>query len=688
MWKEIKRLAKYLLGNDEPRIPLDELPEPRPRPPPEALRRYLPKPSRVNSLYLGWEFRKSMPLPPSHLYGRFNQPAQKPSWSFAVPQRMPFSTEELFLRVLAQATRRAKSDRTLRDDYWGSLKKRSQRALVDELLQSQNLHLQRDFPELEWTIAGLETKTDPWALIAAHARSRAREKKTRNAITAFEVILKTQWRITRGYGPPMPFPGGIWGPTPVAPSGLGPGTGLPPGGGRGAPPDGYSPQGTRSPFRGPPFPPGGGAEGGQGVPITLTTDDGRCGGPQPMPPIPVHSQTQPRESTQSKHRPKMVLREPKWVIVKEGGKKTKKSKDKKQKSRRKDAGEHNKRHMNKPRVYVELRESGRYYRPAAAGPSGGGHRPSSPPGPGISHPPPLTPPLGSPGLSPPPRPASDFVPADGGRWRAHIPPAPPVARPPPPQPTHIHMPSAQTQREEEQEEEEAEEVFEEILEEFSELTDTKGKRKNRRRPSEWNGQVPEQQLSPDTAESMADERRRMQGEDRHRQDAELDVSISRSLMRQVERASCRRLTAEGSELHDRSVRLERMAERQAPPPPTFVVPGPMERARLAREREPRVLHVVQPPRTPYVEVERSRDLEDRERESREREVMERAEKEPGERRRREDMEQEVRERVKKEQEERRRRGDMEREVREPVEREFEESEQAGRRMEERRWEER
>ena len=613
MWKEIKRLAEYLFGNDEPPKPRDDLRGPRPRPPPEALRRYLPEPSRVNSLYVGWEFRKSLPPPPPHPYGRFDHPAQKPSWGFVVPQRMPFSTEEMFLRVLAQAAQRAKSDRTLRDEYWGALKKAGQRALVDALVQEQNDQLHRDFPQLEWTIAGLETKTDPWALIASHGRLRAREKKARNTITAFEVILKTQWRITRGYGPLMPIPGGIWGPTPVGPSGLGLGLGPLPGGGRGGPPDGYRPHFPRGPVGGPPFPSGGGAHG-PGVPIIIPDDAGISGGPQRMPQIPVHSRTRPRESTQPKHRPVMVLREPTWVLVKQGGKKTKKSEDKKNKSRREDAGDDkNRQQMSKRRVYVELREPGRYSRTAAADPSGGGHRPSSPPGPGTFHRLPFAPPLRPP---PPPRPASGFVPAGGGRWGSHMPPVPPVPRPPPPQPPHIHMSPAQTQRELEEEEEEAEEVVEEIFEEFAELTDTKGKKKsNRRRGSEWDMQMPAQQAGPDSATSVADERRRMERERRHRQDAETDVSISRLLMRQVERASSRRLVAEGEELHVRSVRLERMAERRAPPPPpAFMVPGPTERTRLAREREPRVVHVVGSPPGPYMEVEREREARERRRE--------------------------------------------------------------------------
>lgn len=662
MWKGIKWLANYLCGNDEPPSPLNGFRGQRPQQLPETLRRYLPKPSRVNSLYIGWEFRSSLPLTPPHPSGRLDQPAQKPSWSFAVPQRMPFSTEELFLRVLAQATQRAKSDCTLRDDYWGVLKKASQRALVNGLVQSQNHYLQRDFPELEWTIAGLETKTDPWALIAAGARSRAHEKRKRNATTAFEVILKTQWRITRGYGPPVPFPGGIGGPTPVGPSGPGPGLGPLPGDGRGGPPDGYRPQGPRGPLGGPPFPSDGGAGGGQDVPIIIPADPGLYAGPQHMPHIPVHSQTRQRESTRSRHRPKMVLHEPKWVLVKEREKKPKKSKGKKKKRRQKDAGDDDRQHTRKSRVYVEFREPGRDHRTAAADPSGGGgDRPPSPPGPGIPYRPPSVPPLRPP---PPPMPLGGFVPADGGRHRAHIPPVPPVphppnpvARPPPPQPDHIHMSSAQTQREEEEEEEEAEEVVEEILEEFSELTDTKGKKneRRRRRPSEWHTYLPEQELRPDPAWRVAAERYRMERESRRRQDDEPDVSISRSLMRQVERVSCRRLAAEGEELHVKSARLERMAERQAPPPPAFEVPGPAERTRLAREREPKVVHIVEPTPRSYVEVEKGRD--EREREAREladREVEVRRRRFE-ERRRWEERERDEREQEGREQEVRRRR---------------------------------
>lgn len=592
---------------------------------------------------------------------------------------MPFSTEELFLRVLAQAAQRAKSDRTLRDDYWDALRKAGQRGLVNELVQSQNQFLQRDFPELEWTIAGLETKTDPWAVIAAHARSRAREKKNRKAITAFEVILKTQWRITGGYGPPMPFPGGIGGPTPVGPSSLDLGLGPLPGDGRGGPPDGYRPQAPRGPLGGPPFPSEGGAGGGQDVPIIITPDAGIYGGPQRVPQIPVNSQTRQRESTRSRHRPKMVLHEPKWVLVKEREKTTKKSKGKKKKGKQKDAGDDDRQQTRKPRVHVEFREPGRDHGTAAAGPSGGGHRPQSPLGPGIPYRPPFVPPLRPP---PPPMPLSSFAYADGGHRRVHIPPvppvarAPPVARPPPPQPTHIHMSSTQTQREEEEEEEEAEEVVEEILEEFSELTDTKGKKKSRRRrrPSEWNMYLPEQRFGSDAEPIRVSERRREEMDYRRRQDAEPDVSISRSLMRQVERAGCRRLAAEGEELHVKSVRLERMAERQAPPPPAFEVPGPAERTRFAREREPRGVHIAEPPLRPYMEVEREREYKEREERilDERRHEQRRQEERREEERRRAERGQEVRERQEREVEERGR----------EEERRYDES----RRWEEVRWE--
>ncbi|KAI3392267.1 hypothetical protein diail_5931 [Diaporthe ilicicola] len=569
-WKEIKRLAKYLCDNDQPPSPLDGFGWLRTGSPPKALRRNLPKPSRVNSLYVGWEFRKSLPLPPPHQYGRLDQPAQKPSWSFAVPQRMPFSTEELFLRVLAQTAQRAKSDRTLRDEYWGALKKAGQRALVDQLVQAQNYHLQRDFPELEWTIAGLETKTDPWALIAVQGRSRAREKK-RKTVTAFEVILKTQWQIARGYGPPMPIPGGISGPTPVGPSGLGLRLSPLPGGKNGAPPDGYRAQAPRGPVGGPSIPSGGSAGGGQGVPITITADAG----------IPAHSQPRPRESTRSKQKPMMVLREPNRILVKEGGKKQRKSEDKNKNSRRQDAGSHrNREKTSKTKYYVELRELGRYYRTASGGPCGGGQRPSSPLGPENSHRPPLVPPLRTPPL---PRPSSDFVPADRGHWRAHISPVLPVARSPPPQPTHIHVSSMRKQSEEE-EEEEAEGVVEKILEEFSELTDTKRKMNNRRSPM----QVPEH-LSPNATSPVAGEGLYREREHRQHQwkHADSHASISMSLMEEVERKSSRRMTAEGDDLHKWSKTLERMSQIQTSHPPAFVVPGPVERTRLARERESR-----------------------------------------------------------------------------------------------------
>ncbi|KAK7992633.1 hypothetical protein PG988_001427 [Apiospora saccharicola] len=125
---------------------------------------------------MGWVFRKA---PPHGDQAPEPPRTQKTSWRFAVPARLPFSTEELSLRVLAQVARRARHGRLLQDAYADLIRSASRRDLVETLLRNQNFHLQRYHPQLEWILAGLE--------------SGAQGTATRAGRT-IEVILKTQLR--------------------------------------------------------------------------------------------------------------------------------------------------------------------------------------------------------------------------------------------------------------------------------------------------------------------------------------------------------------------------------------------------------------------------------------------------------------------------------------------------------------
>ncbi|KAK4225625.1 hypothetical protein QBC38DRAFT_445339 [Podospora fimiseda] len=185
----------------------------------ELKRISLPDPARLVSTYSGWTFRKSWPSPLDRNYAAGETTSfHKPSWRFAVPIRIPFSTEELFLRVLAQVTRRAKSDQTLLDEHLSVLKKQSQKTLVSGLLVWQNNQLQRDYPQLEWTIAGIELSSSPFNLVkkawtdsnTTHGKMKTKSKRT----AEFDVILKTQWRFPPLLPPPRrtfpePLPPGV-----------------------------------------------------------------------------------------------------------------------------------------------------------------------------------------------------------------------------------------------------------------------------------------------------------------------------------------------------------------------------------------------------------------------------------------------------------------------------------------------
>ena len=131
--------------------------------------------SRLTSIYMGWIFSKARPSD-----SKSGSRSLRPSWKLAVPIRMNFSTEELFLMVLAQMTQRAKLNRTLPDDLAELLRSESRKGLVDNLLRNQNAMLQRNHPQLEWTLAGLEYTS--W-----------KKRKLAEETKRIQVILKTQW---------------------------------------------------------------------------------------------------------------------------------------------------------------------------------------------------------------------------------------------------------------------------------------------------------------------------------------------------------------------------------------------------------------------------------------------------------------------------------------------------------------
>ncbi|KAJ2987911.1 hypothetical protein NUW58_g4251 [Xylaria curta] len=132
---------------------------------------------RLTSLYMGWIFSK---VQPPDNYHDSTPPTRGPSWKFSAPIQMTVSTEELFLKVLGQISQRAKANRTLWDDYQWLLRSKRKRRLIDNLLRDQNAILQKDYPQLEWTLAGLEFT------------ARKNQKPVQEAKT-IQVILKTQF---------------------------------------------------------------------------------------------------------------------------------------------------------------------------------------------------------------------------------------------------------------------------------------------------------------------------------------------------------------------------------------------------------------------------------------------------------------------------------------------------------------
>lgn len=197
--------------------------EPYPHQRPYQYRRpfVFPDLSRLTSLYLGWTFTKGRPP-----YVHINTTSTQPSWRWAVCSQMALSTEELFLKVLAQTTTRSKLRRSIQDDCKDLLKTSVQRMLVDTLLREQNENLSMQHPALELKLAGLSCKTRRIGFFSHETKS-------------IDVILKTEWAPGLPPHDPMP-PGGGGGPPP--PPGFDSyGPGRPLGGGGGGP--GYPPGG-------------------------------------------------------------------------------------------------------------------------------------------------------------------------------------------------------------------------------------------------------------------------------------------------------------------------------------------------------------------------------------------------------------------------------------------------------------
>ncbi|KAI0528331.1 hypothetical protein F5B22DRAFT_584657 [Xylaria bambusicola] len=138
---------------------------------------------RLVHIYMGWIFTKARP--PRNYHDSIPT-SRGPSWEFSVPVELPVSTEELYLMVLRQISQRSKLDTTLWDDYETLRKSRRKRVLLDNLLRDQNIILQREYPQLEWKLAGL----------AVTARRSAEELGT------IQVILKTHHVPESQHGTP------------------------------------------------------------------------------------------------------------------------------------------------------------------------------------------------------------------------------------------------------------------------------------------------------------------------------------------------------------------------------------------------------------------------------------------------------------------------------------------------------
>ncbi|KAI3327356.1 hypothetical protein HD806DRAFT_550879 [Xylariaceae sp. AK1471] len=525
-WRRIREVVDLLRrGGDDPppnsggkSLPRPDIHDPlslqKPRPLPNMRSLHSPDFFGLIPPHTGWIFRKAPP-PDDSALGL--ERSQRPSWIFAVPIRMPFSTEELFVRAHAQIARREQFGRSLLDDYVALLKLTSQRMLVDRLIRAQNDSLQRYYPHLEWALAGLESELSHIATTWTDDReskkfaSKKKEKRERE----IEVILKTQRKIP-GWAQPPHGPVGIAGP---ASSGrLGPDptfSGLPSGRSSGIPVS-HGIHGGQTKRRG--FPPVDKDSGGKnGMSHVPNPKRGRLAYSEPH--LPLHPRPRPQRSELPRHRP-VVVRNPQFVFVKEWGKEAKTKKHKKAKRKHdEDSG----RQRGGMQIYIELR------------------RPEDSPGP---TPFPDLPPHPRLHLPQEPQPAV-FI----GSERSNIPPPPP---PPASVPAYIRIASQRTAAEQEKEETE---VIEELFEEWHELTDKKGKKKSRRSGLTREVETPGRSHMPPEVDDG---------------DSDSDVGIIRTLMREVERESQYKMMMEKESILRTMAELK-MQPRVPPPPPLMHV---------------------------------------------------------------------------------------------------------------------
>jgi hypothetical protein len=354
---------------------------------------------------------------------------------------MLLSTEELYLKVISQISARAQHRRMLEDDCAALLKSQSRKALVDKLLRTQNTHLQKFHPQVEWILAGLASDH-------GHSVFNKSKKKNKNNKTAsgggkiqkfIEVILKTQWRAPG----PVPQPQG-----PGSPGGLNVGRPVDPNIMFGGLPNSSN---TKIPLHHARSRHIARRDLPREARATWNSDHGITPASHHRPgrqrywkhKVPWYPHPRPHPSNKSKDETTIEVSKPEFRFVKKPGKKTMtKTKRNNDKSARKST-----------RVYIELYKPGLY-----------SHRKSSlDKSQTISAP-------NLPNLAHHPRPA---------RFRAkstssQTPPSPLVIdedntyRPPPSPREAISV-------------EEEKEVVEELFEEWEELTDKKGKKKSKRR---------------------------------------------------------------------------------------------------------------------------------------------------------------------------------------------------------------
>lgn len=525
-WRMLKDLANRLLhgggGGPQPR-PDPRVPgvhPPRPGPLPDMRPLQFPDLSRLTSLYMAWVIRKG-PVPGLPAVG-LERPHEH-SWASAVITRLALSTEELFLKVLAQTSQRARLGWTLQDECAAVLKTTNQKLVVNRLLRDQNQNLQRLYPQLEWTLGGLESLPSnltiwPGLKSGGKRKEKGKKKKKQKRVapedgngetTSIEIILKSQWRPPGLWPPPPHGPGGLNGPVPV-PGPLDPGpTIIPPGASAKA-----NKKGTPRRRR----------DSEQELARSSSNTPGRsffC----------IQLNSRPKE-----RKPGPVIREPKFVFVKEGGKK-KAEKAGKAKSQKK----------YREQVYIELRRRGSYRRRSSSPENGsseisGRPQPPLPPPPLFRRQPAV---IQSQMPRPPQMPHPPFRPqppvVHSQQQQAQM-----QSKPPPPARTHVDMLQKERERREETQ------VIEELFEDFEELHDRKGKKKSRRpsRVTELEGigiiQSTAAKFSLDSeSESDSDS------------DSYSDIAISRKLMRQVEKESQKRMNQE----------QERIEKMKRPPPP-------------------------------------------------------------------------------------------------------------------------